>query len=126
DVDHRVACQHAGRQRVADTLFDCGDVFARNHTTLDRIDELEARATRLERLELQDDVTVLAATARLLDELAFDFFAGLADGFAVGNLRLANVGFNVELATHAVHENFQVQLAHAGNDGLAGLFVAAH
>ena len=77
-------------------------------------------------LNLQHHVAVLAAAARLLDELAFNFVAGLADGFTVGHLRLADVGFNAELALHAVDQNFQVQFAHAGNDGLAGFFVAAH
>src|SRR3546814_13241176 len=83
-------------------------------------------ATWLERLELEDNVTGLAATAGLLDELAFDFFAGLAYGFAVGNLRFAHVGFYTKLATHMIDQLFQVQLAHAGNNGLSGLFVAAH
>src|SRR5690606_14958028 len=40
DVNHGVAGQHALRDGFVDTLFDSGDVFARNHTTLDRVDEL--------------------------------------------------------------------------------------
>src|SRR5690606_11424842 len=125
-IDDRVAGQHARRQRVANTLFDCGNVFARNHTTLDRVDEFEAFATRGQGLELEYDVAILTPTAGWLDQLAFDFFARLRGGFTIGHLRLANVGFNAELATHAVDQNFQVKLAHTGNDGLAGLFVAAH
>ncbi len=45
------------------------------------------------------------------------------DGFAVGDLRLAGVGLDLEFADHAVPDDFEVQLAHAGDDGLAGLFV---
>src|SRR5690606_10268253 len=84
DVHDRIAGQDARRQRFLDTLVHRGDVFARNHTALDGVDELVA-TTGLERLELEHHVTVLTATARLLDELAFDFVAGLADGFAVGD-----------------------------------------
>src|SRR3546814_1428117 len=50
----------------------------------------------------------------------------LADGLAVGDLRLADIGLDVELAPHAVDEDVQVQLTHAGDDGLAGLFVGMH
>ncbi|MNS59539.1 hypothetical protein D3C72_924990 [compost metagenome] len=71
-------------------------------------------------------MAILAASARLLDELAFDFVAGLADGFAVRHLRLAHRGFDAELALHAVDQDFQMQLAHAGDDGLSGFLVGAH
>ncbi|MNJ79558.1 hypothetical protein D3C77_776210 [compost metagenome] len=64
-------------------------------------------------------MAVLAASARLLDELAFDFVADLANGFAVGHLRLADRGLDVELALHAVDQDLQMQLPHARNDGLA-------
>src|SRR3546814_4216262 len=77
DIDHRVSGHHARRQGFLNALVDGRDVLARNHTALDGVDEFVA-ATWLERLELEDNVTVLAATAGLLDELAFDFFAGLA------------------------------------------------
>ena len=54
----------------------------------------------------------LAAATGLLDVLAFalDF---AANGFAVGNLRLADVGLDLELAPHAINDDFEVQLAHA-------------
>src|SRR3712207_7750767 len=50
---------------------------------------------------------------------------GLADRLAVGDLRLADVGLDLELAPHAVDEDLQVQLAHARDDRLAGLLVEA-
>src|SRR5690606_30909875 len=122
DVDHRVTGHHTCGEGFLDTLVHSGDVLARHHTALDGVDEFVTTA-RLERLELEHDVTVLTTTAGLLDELAFDFFAGLADGLAVSHLGLADVGFDAELTTHSVDQNFQVKLAHAGNDGLAGFFV---
>ena len=48
---------------------------------------------------------------------------GLADGRAVGHLRLADVGGHLELAHHAVDQHVQVQLAHARDEGLARLLV---
>ena len=50
-------------------------------------------------------------------------FRRLADRLAVGHLRLADVRLHLELAPHAVDDDLQVQLAHAGDDGLAGLLV---
>ena len=47
----------------------------------------------------------------------------LADGFAVSNLRLADVGLDLEFAAHAVDQDVEVELAHAADDGLAGVFV---
>ena len=48
---------------------------------------------------------------------------GLADGLAVGDLRLALVALNLELAAHTVDDDVELELAHAGDQGLAGLFV---
>ena len=50
----------------------------------------------------------------------------LGDGLAVRHLRLADGGDDAELALHAVDEDLEVQLAHAGDHGLAGLFVGAN
>ena len=69
-------------------------------------------------------MAVLTAAAGLLDELAFAV-RFLGDGFAIGDLRRAGVGFHLELAQHAVADDFEVQLAHARDDGLAGLLVGA-
>src|SRR4249919_679060 len=124
DVHDRKAGEHAVLHRFLDALVGRGDVFLRNHAADDRVFEHIASATFL-RLHLDDDVAVLATTTGLAHELAFLLDLG-ADRLAVRNLRLADVGFDVELALHAVNEDFQVQLAHAGDDRLAGLFVGTH
>ena len=67
-------------------------------------------------------MAVLALTARLAGVLRI-LIGRAADGFAVGHLRCAHVGLHLELAQQAVHNNLEVQLAHARNDGLAGLVV---
>src|SRR6218665_2637534 len=47
------------------------------------------------------------------------------DGFPVGHLGLAHVGLDAEFTPHAIDDDFQVQLAHAADDGLARLLVGA-
>ena len=101
--------------------FDRLDVFARDGAADDLVDELVA-APLLARLELDDGVAVLAAAAGLADEAAVALGCA-ADRGAVGDLRLADVGGDVELAHHAVDEHVEVQLAHAGDERLGGLRV---
>ena len=67
-------------------------------------------------------MAVLAAAAGLADEPAFAC-RRLRDGLAVGDLRVADIRLDVELAHHAVDDDLEVQLAHAGDDRLAGLLV---
>ena len=67
-------------------------------------------------------VAELTATTRLLHVLAARFGL-LGDRFLVGDLRLADDHFHLVVARQLVAQNFQVQLAHAGDDGLAGFFV---
>ena len=50
----------------------------------------------------------------------------MTSGLAVGNLGLTNVSVNLELAEQTVDDDLEVQLAHAGDDGLAGLVVGGH
>jgi len=67
-------------------------------------------------------VAVLAATARLLDELALDLDQ-LPDRLAVGHLRRADIGFDAELALHPVDEDLEVELAHSRDDRLSRFLV---
>ena len=67
---------------------------------------------------LMHDVAVLALAAGLADELALAI-GGLGDGLAIGDLRLAGGGLDLELALHAVADDVEVKLAHAGENGLA-------
>src|SRR5467141_1495212 len=73
-----------------------------------------------ERVQLNFAMPVLAASAGLLD--VFAFRGGLlANGFAVRHLGTPHVGLHVIFAQHAVHDNFQVQFAHAGDQRLPGI-----
>jgi hypothetical protein len=67
-------------------------------------------------------VTELTATTRLLGVLTFNFDR-LADRFAISNLRRTYVRLNAEFALHAINQDFQMQLAHTGHDGLTRLLI---
>ena len=123
-VDHRVAGLDAVLERLFDALADRRDVLRGDVAALDLVDELKALARR--RLEVDVDDAELARAAGLAHELAFDLLDRAAHRLAVGDLRAPDVGFDAELALHAVDEHLQVQLAHARDLGLAGLFVGAH
>ena len=58
----------------------------------------------------------------LADEATF-CFADAADGFAVGDLGPADAAEDVEFASESVGDHFQVEFAHAGDDGLGGFVV---
>src|SRR5215469_7605830 len=78
-----------------------------------------------QRMDFELAMAVLAAAAGLADILPFGF-RFLANRFAIRDLRTAHVGFHVEFALHAVNDDFEMQLAHAGNERLPGLRVGVH
>jgi len=123
-IDDRIARDDAGIDGFFDALVDSGDELAGHCTAHNPIDEFVALA-ELVRLDLEPHVAVLAATARLTHELAFGL-DGAADGFAIRDLRLANVGLDLELALHAIDDDFKVQLAHARDDRLTRLGIGVH
>jgi hypothetical protein len=47
----------------------------------------------------------------------------LGEGLAVGDLRFAHDAFDAEFRAHAIERDLEVQLAHAAQDGLAGLAI---
>src|SRR5580704_14990382 len=123
-IDDGIAGNHAGLYGLLNALVHRRDELARYRAADDAVDELIALARR-QRLELEPDVAVLAAAAGLAHELALGLDRA-ANGLAVGDLRLADVGVDLELALHAVDDDLEVQLAHAGNDGLPGFLVRVH
>src|SRR5699024_1285871 len=116
----RVTGEHAGLHGALDALVDSGDIFLGDRAANDAVDELVTLAGVGFQLDL--DMTVLALTAGLTGVLGF-LVGGLADGLTIGDLRRAAVGFDLELTRQTLHDDFQVELAHAGDDGLAGLFI---
>ena len=84
DVDHGVAGHDAARQRLAHAALDRRDELARDAAADGVV--LEDDAAALGRLDVEHDVAVLAAAARLADELALGVGAA-ADRLAVRDLR---------------------------------------
>ena len=107
DIDHRIAGKRTIFGRFLNAFFHSRNIFPRNGTTLDRIDKFKPGAGLL-RLEVDPNIAVLAATAGLADEAAllFDFFA---NGLLIGDLRLADVGADTELAQQAIDDDFEMQ-----------------
>ena len=67
----------------------------------------------------------MTAAAGLLD--IFSFRLGLAhDRFLIRDLGAADVRFHAEFALHAVDQHFEMQLSHAGDDGLTRIGIARH
>src|SRR5262245_49923601 len=124
DVHHRVAGQHAGIERFADAFLDRRDVLPRDRAADDLVLELEALA-RLVRLDLEVDVAVLTAAAGL-PHIAALGFGLLADRLAIGDLRLADVRLDPELAQQAIDDDLEMELAHPVDQGLGRLLVAGH
>src|SRR5690606_34639633 len=121
-ADQRIAGNDAVLHLLFDTLLDRRDVFLRNHTTHNLVGENQAFGdvavcVHVWLREADPAVTELTATTGLTNELAFDFDVVFGDLLAIGNLRLTDVGFDVEFAPHAVNEDVQVKLAHTRDDG---------
>ncbi len=68
----------------------------------------------------------MAGAAGLLLVRELDLLDLALDGLLVGHLGLADIGLDLELTAHAIHQDVQVQLAHAADHGLAGLVVLVH
>ncbi len=121
DVDHGVVGEDARVQRLPHTLLHRRDVLAGDGAADDLVLEPHSDAARL-RLHLQLDDAKLAAATRLTDEPSLGP-RRLEYGLLVGHLRATHVGLHVELPQHPVDDDLQMQLAHAGDDRLAGLGV---
>src|SRR5579859_60714 len=123
DVDHGETGDDAVLQRLAGAVVDRRHVLTRHHAAGGFVLELVAGAA-LARLQQQLAIGELAAAAGLAHE-ARARLAGMRDRLAVTDLRPADVGVDLKLAAQPVHDHFEVQLAHAGDQRLAGLGVEA-
>ena len=121
NVNNRVACEDTRLHSALDTLINRLDIFLRDSTANDLVDELVALAG-LVRLNDDLNMTVLALTTRLTSVLLINV-SGAADGLLVSNLRRTYVSLYLELAQQTVNDDLQMKLAHTSDNGLAGLFI---
>src|ERR1700722_1445523 len=124
EVDHLVSSDYAVGNRFFDPLLYRRDVLLRNSTTNDLVLNRNTLPA-LARLDFHHHMSVLTAPAGLLDQFAFA--SGVfGDRFAIGNLWFPSVGIDLELAQHSIPDDFQVELAHPGNNRLSSVFVGEH
>src|SRR5438105_805773 len=124
-VDDRIPGEDPGLHRLLDAEVDGRDELLRDLAADDLVDELVALA-RLGRLEVDDDVAILAAAAGLANEAPPNLLDGLGDSLPIGDLRPADVRVDLELAQQAVDDDLEVQLAHPGDERLPRLLVGPH
>src|SRR5712692_8605409 len=124
-IHHRIAGKDAVLQRLFDALLDRTDVFLGDRAADDVVLEHEPGAG-LAWLQVDHDVAVLAAAARLADELALDVLDAFANRLAVGDLRAAHVGVDLEFPPHALDDDLEVQLAHAADYRLGRLGIGVN
>src|SRR5690606_2613845 len=112
--------QHTLLHGRLDTRVHRRDVLTRDPTAGDRVGELVELVLRgLQRLEGHLDLRELTRTTGLLLVRVVDLLRLATDRLAVRDLRLADVGLDLELPLHAVDEDVEVELAHTADDGLA-------
>ena len=111
---------------LAETLFASRDELARNGPTDDVVDEFHLlHRIAWQRLHVAANAGELTRTTGLL-LVGVGELTALGDRLAVGHLRLAGDDFAAILTLHALHVDFEMELAHAADDGLLGLFILMH
>ena len=118
-ADYRESAKDTSLCSLFDTFADSRNVFLRNSTADNGRSELECLfAVRIHRCEVYFTVTVLSTTTRLLSVLAV-YVNSLSHCLFISNLRSTNVSLYLEFTKETVNDDFQMQLTHTGDDGLA-------
>src|SRR5215471_5593517 len=123
DVDHREPGQHAELGGFLAPGVHRRDVLPRDTAAGHLVLELVATAVAAGRPQVDDHAAELTGTTSLLLVRVLDLLGQPTHGLPVGDLRTADVGLDLELATHPVDQHLEVQLAHARDDRLPGLLV---
>src|SRR6185295_7501378 len=123
-VNHRIACQNSAFKRLLNALIDRLDEFLGHRAAHHFVDEFVTLA-RLVGLDANLGVAILAAATGLANIFAFRFRFP-ANRLAIRHLGLTDVGFDFVLAHHAVDDDFEMQFAHAADDGLSAVGVGVN
>ena len=117
-INYRIASEDTFFHCFTHTFFNCGDVLTRNSATEDFINEFEA-ASGGQRFHSNFNVTILTMTTGLFFMFAFNF-CSTTDGFTVFDDGSSQVSFYTKFTLHTFHDNFDVLVAHTGNQGFFG------
>src|SRR3954453_21601126 len=122
EIDDREADQRPRFGGLAKSLLDRRNIFLGNVAALDLVEELEARSA-FAGSDVDLDLAGLARPPRLLFGRISQFHR-LPEILAIGDLRGADVGLDLEFALHAIDEDLEVELAHPLDDRLTRLMIA--
>src|SRR5660398_279599 len=125
NINERIARVLSGAHGLLDARFHCRNELARNCSTSDLVLKAETFSC-LCRLHVDDIVTVLAASTRLPDESRFNLLNSVTNRLSISDLRTSHVSVHLELAQSPINDDLQVELTHAGDDGLTRLLISAH
>ena len=117
-----IACEYAVLHGFFETFLDGGHVFLGDVAAFDFADELKSDEAFVGGAEFEEDIGELTFTTGLLF-VDFVVLDGSGDGFFVGYFGATLVDFDVELAAESVEDDVEMELAHAGDEGLTGDFV---
>src|SRR5690606_19246381 len=130
-ADRRIPAEHTALGSLSATIFHGRNVFAGDAALGNGIHEGEAILVNNffflgllfgNRFDADRTIAELTATAGLLLVRSAHF--GFArDGFTVSHTRPTDIHTDLHVTDQTVRDDFQVQFAHAGNDGLAGFFI---
>ena len=132
DVHHRVAAEDSRRRGVADAGLHRAHELPGDDPPRDLLDEDDAVGHGevlglglglRDAADVDDHVAVLAAPARLLDELPMDVVGHAGDRLPVAHSGRADPDPDLAVPHELVLDDLQVQLAHSLDDRLAGLLV---
>lgn len=123
EVHDRAAGDEAAGRAFLNALVDGGDVVARDGAADDGVFEHVAGTAR-QAFHFDPAVAELAASAALLLMAALHLYLA-ANGFTVGDLGRLEQDFHLVAAFGALDGGFDVELAHARKQDVAGFLVAA-
>src|SRR3546814_113962 len=124
EIDDREADQRSGLGDLANALLDRRNIFLRDVAALDFVLEDHALAA-FARLDRELDPAELARAARLLLVGVVDVHL-LRERLAIGDLRRADIGLDLEFALHAIDQDLEMELAHPLDDRLAALGIGRY
>lgn len=131
DSNHRVASFGSFLCAVVESFFNRWDVLIGNVVTCSGVFKHAGKVSVgvinlvIDRLNVSDDLGVLASTTTLLLVQIVELCLG-ADRLSVVDSRVSNDEVNVVFSLHALAVDKQMQFAHAADDDLLAFFVLVY
>src|SRR6478672_9354454 len=124
EVDHRPASEHATLHRFGYSSFHCWRMLLRDVAGGSAI-FVNVPTPAIGRLDHEADMSVFPARAHLTDKLVLAL-AAAGHRFAIRDLRMTDARLHAELAAEAIHDDLQVELAHAADHDLSAFRIGVN